>query len=133
MTQSGIHVSTSSIISWSEKSLTRLLKILKSWNKYDRNPDEIQPGSWNKYYLDLRWRSAQDQRHKCQHQRKRYPGVNMYLSLKIRKKIFIKDCLTKNRRQELDVDETYDAKKNTIGLSGGTKSGLIYWGDIWNH
>ena len=31
-----------------------------------------------------------------------------------------------NRRQELDVDETYDAKKNTIGLSGGTKSGLIY-------
>ena len=50
----------------------------------------------------------------------------MYLSLKIRKKIFIKDCLTKNRRQELDVDETYDAKKNTIGLSGGTKSGLIY-------
>ena len=50
----------------------------------------------------------------------------MYLSLKIRKMIFIKDCLTKDRLQELDVDETYDAKKNTISLSGGTKSGLIY-------
>ena len=50
----------------------------------------------------------------------------MYLSLKIRKKILTKDCLTKERLQELDVDETYDAKKNTISLSGGTKSGLIY-------
>ena len=48
------------------------------------------------------------------------------LKLENQEKIFTKNCLTKDRLQELDVDETYDAKKNTISLSGGTKSGLIY-------
>ena len=49
------------------------------------------------------------------------------LKLENQEKIFtFKDCLTKDRLQELDVDETYDAKKNTISLSGGTKSGLKY-------
>ena len=34
------------------------------------------------------------------------------LKLENQEKIFtIKDCLTKDRLQELDVDETYDAKK----------------------